>query len=279
MKRILLPTDFSTNSLHAIDYALNFFKGDEAHFVFLNIQKSSEYITDDLLTASPNSSVHEAISSDNTEKLEALEAKYREEFTSGSYTFESIFDFDVFIDAIAQIVRAKNIDLIIMGTNGASNAKEVIFGSNTLQVIRHISCPVLAIPEDFDYKTAEKVLLSIHNNEIPSRAALAPLLQLIKKHDFEIHVLGIYESGCTQSEEEELRKKLATNLPGISPIFHTMENIPAPSAIESFTQLTQTDMHAVFIKEQSFLDRLIGGTDTSKLSYHTNIPLFVLKAG
>ncbi|AVI49692.1 universal stress protein [Pukyongia salina] len=278
MKKILLPTDFSTNSVHAINFALNFFKGEEVHFVFLNIQKSSEYITDDLLTASPNSSVHEAISSDNTENLKALEAKYRDKFQDEKFTFETIFDFDVFIDAIAQIVSAKNIDLIVMGTNGASSAKEVIFGSNTLQVIRHIACPVLAIPEDFEYNTSEKVLLSIDNNEIPSRAALAPLLQLIETHDFEIHVLSIYESGCTKTEENELQKKLADRLSGLSPIFHTMENIPVPSAIESFTQLTQTDMHAVFIKEQSFLERLIGGPDKSKLSYRTNIPLLVLKA-
>ncbi|KAA3620515.1 MAG: universal stress protein, partial [Flavobacterium sp.] len=53
MKKILLPTDFSPNSLHAIDYAMNFFKGNKAHFVLLNIQKSSEYITDDLMAAGP----------------------------------------------------------------------------------------------------------------------------------------------------------------------------------------------------------------------------------
>jgi len=277
MKKILLPTDFSTNSLHAIDYAMNFFKRDEVHFVLLNIQKSSEYITDDLMAAGPGSSVHEAISGDNTAKLEALAAKYRDKFQHEKFTFETIFDFDVFIDAIAQTVSAKKIDLIIMGTNGATGAKEVIFGSNTLQVIRNIGCPVLAIPEDFEYKSIEKILLSIQNNEIPSKAALAPLFQFIEIHDFEIHVLGIYETGSTHSEEKELQKKIASLFPGTPPVYHKIENIPASMAIQSFTQLEGVDMHAVYIIEQTFLDRFLHGSDDSKLSYGTDVPLLVLK--
>ncbi|KAA3621454.1 MAG: universal stress protein, partial [Flavobacterium sp.] len=215
---------------------------------------------------------------DNTAKLEALAAKYRDKFQQEKFTFETIFDFDVFIDAIAQTVSAKNIDLIIMGTNGATGAKEVIFGSNTLQVIRNIGCPVLAIPEDFEYKPLQKVLLSVHNNQIPSRTAMAPLVQLFGMHEFEFHILGIYESGCTKDEEKELQNKITNLLPGTSPLYHKIENIPASMAIQSFTQLEGVDMHAVHIIEQSFLDRFLRGSDDSKLSYGTEVPLLVLKA-
>lgn len=34
MKNILLPTDFSANSMNAIDYAMQFFENQECHFLY-----------------------------------------------------------------------------------------------------------------------------------------------------------------------------------------------------------------------------------------------------
>ena len=52
MENILLPTDFSANSRAAIEYAFQLFKGAGKSFYFLNVQKSSEFITDDLIDSS-----------------------------------------------------------------------------------------------------------------------------------------------------------------------------------------------------------------------------------
>lgn len=277
MKNILLPTDFSPNSQHAMDYAMKYFKGTTAHFILLNIQKSSEYIMDDLISAGPGASVHEAISGDNIKQLEALVAEFRESYELENFSFETIFDFDVFIDAIAQTVKAKDIDLIVMGTNGASGAKEAIFGSNTLQVIRNINCPVMAIPEYYSFHKPDKVLLSINNNEIPSKMALVPLTEYIESHHPELHILAIYDSTCSEDEQNELQQAITDLFPETSTTYHKIEGIPVPDAIRSFTQLKPMDMHALLIKQKSFLERFLHGSDTSKISYGSDIPLMVLK--
>ena len=101
MKRILLPTDFSKNSLNAVNYAMALFKGKTCEFYFLNVQKPSEFVSSDIYTASPvDSTIYTAIAEDNKKKLNKLVAKYSKKYASESFTFEGIFDFDVFVDSL-----------------------------------------------------------------------------------------------------------------------------------------------------------------------------------
>ncbi|MBT8261234.1 MAG: universal stress protein [Bacteroidia bacterium] len=274
MKNILLPTDFSQNSYHAMDYAMKYFTGTKINFVVLNIQKSSEYIMDDLMTASPGTSVHEAISGDNTEKLRELVDRYKENYADEDFSFESIFDFDVFIDAIAQTVVSRKIDLIVMGTNGASGAREAVFGSNTLQVIRSIKCPVLAIPEDYRFQSPEKVMLTVIKERYPSSNAIQSLQQLFQLHDLQLHVVHITDNTITDRGTGEA--EISKLFPKTNISHHYLEDIPVPMAISSFTQLMKVDMHCILVEQKSFLDRFIHGSDTSRISYSTEVPLLVI---
>lgn len=61
METILLPTDFSKNSLNAIDFAMKMFKETNCTFYILNIQKASSFVSDDLMTASPSVNLYQAI--------------------------------------------------------------------------------------------------------------------------------------------------------------------------------------------------------------------------
>lgn len=274
MKNILLPTDFSENSYRAMDYAMRLFSGQSMNFTVLNIQKSSEYITDDLMAASPGSSVHEAISADNKAELDMVVERYRAEYSSEEYKIEGVFDFDVFIDGVAQTVDSREIELIVMGTNGASGTREAIFGSNTLQVIRSIKCPVLAIPEEYTYREPQQVMLTVIDEQLPSDTAINSLKKIMKLHNPQLHVLHV--SSAESSPSEDTNEKLSEIFENFDITRHNLSGIPVPMAIQSFTQLNQVDLHCLLIEQRSFLDRFIHGSDTSRISYGTQVPLLVV---
>lgn len=56
-------------------------------------------------------------------------------------------------------MKEQKIDLVVMGTKGASGVTEILIGSNTADVIEKCHCPVLAIPAESDFKTPTKVVL------------------------------------------------------------------------------------------------------------------------
>lgn len=273
MKNILLPTDFSDNSRNAIIYALDLFRGQEVTFHFLNVQKPAEYTTDDLILASSEATIFEAVIHDNKTRLKSFVTEFKEAYSEEKYTFEDSVDFDALTDAIKQIIAGKDIDLIIMGTNGATGASEVLFGSNTLKVIRKVDYPVLAIPEGYKFTKMDNVLFSTHTcKDLQDDKAKAfrdiadifkPLLHILKiktgeesTHNCDTCLLGILKTDKFKS--------------------YNVRGVPAPMAIDTFVQLVDVDMHAHFVERRSFLDRFIFGSETAKISYKTRKPLLLL---
>lgn len=274
MKHILLPTDFSENSMNAMDYAMQLFKGETCHFYLLNVQKSSGYITDDLLTADTNGSIYNAIASDNKKQLHTLLESFKKKYPEPNYHWHSLFDYDGFTAAVNQVISTKNIDLIVMGTNGATGAKETLFGSNTLQVVRNVKCPVLIIPEEYTFTALSSILFSIAHCKELKQEAVKILKYLTKRYDAMLHILNIHQN--RNEPEHENDSSLSSVLENLVYKEYTMKGIPIPFAVESFEQLIPVEMHVMFTPKESFLDRFLFGSDTTRISYRSNVPLLFL---
>jgi len=275
MKNILLPTDFSKNSLNAIDYAMQFFENWECDFYILNVEKVSAYISDDLISGSSTDTIYDSIATDNTKLINKLIKKLSKDYKSQSYTFHSLFDYDDFVSAVDQAVRSNAIDLIIMGSNGATGAKETIFGSNTLQIIRNLECPTLTIPEQYKYTTIESALFSTQRCEDFSYRGIKIFNELLDIQQCDLKVLEVdYDAGiATKKVNNDCLRKLFPNHPYT---YFYLNTDPGLTAVNTATQLLKVDLHAAFIEDETFLERLIFGSETSKLASGTIIPLLFL---
>ncbi len=274
MKTILLPTDFSDNSRNAIVYALELFRGKTMTFHFLNVQKPSEYTTDDLILSPPGDSIFDTVIHDNKTRLKTFVAELKEQYSNEDYSFEQSVDYDALTDAIKQLIEAKEVDLIIMGTNGATGAREVLFGSNTLNVIRKVDTPVLAIPEGYVFSKMDSVLFSTGSCKDLEHENSKPFKGLMKLFNPLVHVLKI-KSGTVSTHNCDtcLIGMLKTN----NFKSYTVKGVPAPMVIDTFVQLHDIDLHAMFVERQSFLDRFIFKSNAAKkISYKTRKPLLLM---
>ena len=152
MKRILLPTDFSENAYNAISYALHFFKDEKCHFILLNTLYNSDYII--------YSSLNTLYENNSLKKLEQLRKHIVTEFNNPNHEFESVSSFNMLYQEIEERAKNKEIDLIVMGTNGASGGEEILFGTHTVHAIQIAKCPLLAIPSNYKYKELEHILFA-----------------------------------------------------------------------------------------------------------------------
>ncbi len=275
MKNILLLTDFSKNAKNAMNYALAFFKGSAHHFFILNIQKVSNYTTGDLMSATPNSTVYDSIIKNPKAAIKKMIDTLQKEYIDEQYTFDGICDYDAFISAVNQTVKSKKIDLIVMGTNGATGAAEVVFGSNTINVIRNINCPVLAIPQEYTFSIPRTVLFATDSNEKFTEKSLKPLLFIVSKFNTEVQILTLENDGDIDSLKEK-KKKMNTFFKGYNYSFHSIENVPIDIAIDSFVQIKNVDITAKIINKESFFKRLISGSTTDEITYKSRVPLLIM---
>ncbi|WP_271424993.1 universal stress protein [Aequorivita sinensis] len=274
MKNILLPTDFSKNSKNAIEYSLKLFEGETVTFHILNSQKPTGYITADVLYGAAGDSVYDGILNDNKKELEKLIRHCESLSENENFTFVPKIDFDNIVDAVNQAVSLNNIELIIMGTNGATGAEEVVFGSNTLKLIRKANCPVLAIPEGYVYNKIESVLLSVNYQYELKTDALGVILDIVRKHDSTLKILEIEENNV---EVNSPKGNYIDLFIGINIERFCIKNIPSAVAIDAFTQLIPVQLHAMFVERKSLLDRFIFGSETSKISYSSKVPLLIFR--
>ncbi|WP_034923781.1 universal stress protein [Gillisia sp. CAL575] len=276
MKNILLPTDFSENSLNAIHYALEFLKGNSCNFYILNVQKSSDFLSADLVAAAPEASVYEAITNDNKKDLKELIKSLKLQFLQEDFTYKPVFDFDNLVHAINETLATHKIDLIVMGTNGTTNAREILFGSNTIRVIRKIKCPVLVIPESFKFSKIENVLFSTFRSEDFNTAGITILKEIISRHEPKVTVMELNNNPIT-TEDKKDDTRVRKVFKDIKYNFSVVNRIPAAMAISTVTQLLHIDLHAMFLdEEESFLERFIFGSERTKMSYASNVPLLIL---
>ncbi len=145
MKKILVPTDFSDNAYSALYYATRLFKNEPCRFYILNTLDP-----DSVLVTSKKD--HQLVNESKERLTEVFHTIVRdtEDF---DHSFEIISTTEKLLDTIEETVKNKGIDIIVMGTKGATGAKGLFIGSNTANIIQKIKCcPVLAVPDEFNFE-------------------------------------------------------------------------------------------------------------------------------
>ena len=149
MKRILIPTDFSEQAENALKVAAQMAKknGSEIYVLNslelpLNLSKSGSS------GAMPESLFFIKLAEKHFEKL------LKKPYLNGLLIHETIIGHGEIYNDVSEVVKEKDIDLIIMGSHGINGFMEMFIGSNTEKVVRTSKIPVLVIKnEHLEFKT------------------------------------------------------------------------------------------------------------------------------
>jgi nucleotide-binding universal stress UspA family protein len=274
MKNILLLTDFSENSINAIHYALQLFEDEVCNFYLLNVQSSGSYMSDDLVLAG-NQSLYDSIVKKTKHKLDKLIVELESEFKNDKFNFQILVDYDALPEAINQIKTTKIIDLIVMGTNGVTGAKEVVFGSNTINVIRKVDCPTLVIPKGFKYRTPKDILLPLDLLDALSGKAFNNVIKFAKRFSKKLHLLRVKPYNEDSKEEKKDKKNITTLLTDVEHEYHVITNVPMAYTVDCYTQSHPIDLTTLLVQNESIFERFFIGSSTTKISNSIRVPLLI----
>ncbi|WP_369994309.1 universal stress protein [Winogradskyella sp.] len=139
MKKIIVPIDFSEHSEYALETAASIAKKFNSDVYVLHMLQLSNAI----ITASADSLNEEAVFYLKLAE-QKMETFLDRPYLKGVNVIPVVKHFMVFKE-INELVKAQDADLIVMGSHGASGAKEVFIGSNAEKVVRHAEIPVLIV--------------------------------------------------------------------------------------------------------------------------------------
>jgi nucleotide-binding universal stress UspA family protein len=181
------------------------------------------------------------------------------------------------LDETDKIADDENIDIIVMGTHGKANDKKLTFGSHTLQVLRYVSCPVLAIPENYEYKQPKHILFPT-NYLIPyKRRELKLLCEMVSPYGAEIDMLYISKSNTLSLRQEDNQNFIKEELCKNKVNFITLNAKSITKTIYKYLKENTIDMLVMVNTRHSFLENILFQTTIDKVSLNVGIPFLALQ--
>ena len=277
MISILLPTDFSKNSMNAINYALEFFKYQKTQFYFMHAYRNEFYDHDDLVSREIFDDVLNKVKNESHNNLENLLKNVKEIAPNPRFTYHIISAYSTLVEEANLITDSKNIDLIVMGTKGKSNERHIIFGSQTFQVLKYVQCPILAIPSNYT-NTQPKHILFPTNYLMPyKRRELKLLSDLAKSYRSKIDVLYISKSSKLSIRQEDNQSFIKDTLRDNEVSFCHRDNKKIADTIKTYIKEKNIDIITMVNTQHSFLEDMLFPTTIDKVSIGLEIPLLAMQ--
>ncbi len=277
MKHILIPTDFSENAWNAITYGISLHKKTKCTFYLVNIHPITAHSGGEAAMFVAPEILEESILSENKEKMNKLLHRIERLPVNTRHTFFTEVLYGFFTDYIKEEVHTKNIDLIIMGTKGASGLKAASMGSNTGNVITKVPCAVLAVPENATYSRPKEVGFPTDYILGYDTKVLANIKDLVMLHKSVLRVLHVStkEENLTQTQAKN-QEFLKAYFSGTECTFHTLMGKKLDVAIQHFVESRDLDIIIMVAKNLNFLERILFRPTVEKISYHTTVPFLVI---
>ena len=273
----MLPTDFSKNATNAIHYALQLFNDEKCTFYLFN-SYAPPVNTGTTMRASSAMEVVLDISKENSKKdLESTLETLLKTYSNPLHTYQTVSRYDYFLGAVKDAVKEFSIDLIVMGTKGASGLKEVVMGSNTAEIIGYSNCHVLAVPEGARFKPLQEIAFVTNFDFYFNKWEVTPLTELARKFNASIKIMNVDEKrkGLTE-DQKAVKNHLENLLKGYNHEIFTLSGANVDTATRLFTQSRNIDLITMVTRKYSFFERLFHKPKAEEISYHTSIPLLVL---
>lgn len=276
MKRILLPTDFSNNAYNAIVYTLKLMKDEVCEFYLLHTYTPPMVSAGSMLDSYSALTFQKIAEENAIKKLDALEQNIKADFPNINHTFTAVTSFNLLILEMKSIVEEFDIDFVVMGTQGATGAKEVFIGTQTMYAIKQMKIPVLAVPEKFPYEAPKEIIFPTDFKLDKNNKYLALLKQICTSHISRLHILNAYYG--TPLTEEQLDTKAFIDAFFIenAHLFHIAEGMDVIDAITKFQISVKINFIVMIHNKHHFLENLLFKPVINQVVYHTNVPFLVI---
>ena len=278
MKKIAILTDFSDNAWNALFTGLKLHEGKEVLFYIIHFFEPSYADVLGKKSKERLAVLYESLSKHSIAQLNAIEEYLKLHHKDPLHQFKTVSQGDDLIDGLKEFLKKNHVDLIVMGTRGATKSREVFMGSNAVKVARKIeNYPILAVPEKHDFKDLSTIVFPTEFSHTYAGKELTPLIELAKEWNSELIVLQVTQRPTlseAQWENKEILKKEFCNL---KIDFRSTElQISIKESIKKAVENTGADLIAMIKYSHTFFERLTREPVIKKMTFQTRIPMLIL---
>ena len=275
MKKILVPTDFSSCAEKAFSFALEIARRSEAEIMLLHVcdlfdtrlSKNKDLLTE-----------HNRFV---TSEVQGKPEKYKVAAAAANVSLTVMIYSGQPVQTIVAIAEESGAELIVLGTLGASGIRTALQGTTATRVLKKATVPVITVPCQYEWKVPERILIA--SNDEKTESYIDPVFRLADvfasrvysitiSHESEDAIQVMEHSRLVENLAEHVRTHYAQK---VQHIHLTGDNFY--QVMEEFISMEKIDMLVMFTHERSIIENIFNASRTRRMAYHTTIPLMSIK--
>ncbi|WP_235296425.1 universal stress protein [Portibacter marinus] len=268
LTKILVPIDFSENSLNAFNYALGLAKeiGAEIELLYVNhpspMVVDGQILVDDVTVANRKYNLHRIVE------------KTRKELERQRVDKEFVMIRDTYMMGLAAdkiIEKSKDKDLVILGNTGESASKKIL-GSVSLKVSSHGHCPAMFIPPNLKYSGLKKIVYAYAPTSYDQKV-LKSIAKLARKFESEIHIIHVDDG--TKYEPYDISSYVSHMYEDIQFICEEVQATNVSSGVNNYAENIKADLIILSKKKKKLLEQIIQKSQTKSTLMKSQTPIMV----
>lgn len=264
--KILIPIDFTKDSLLAFNYAHNIYGSYGVKYFFINIPKIRQ----------AGSTIFFDLNHDYLKlqkgKMDELLADLRNQYVDCNLS--GLVSAGTMVDNLLEKAEDLEVDLIVMATNGADEPGESFTGTNASQIVGYTRIPLLIVPNGFEPQPPGNVVFCIDKTKYVNESAVEPLLNIVQKGDANLSLLHVLSDESNKIEFNELPKILLEQASQRQEIL----GLDIEARIIEFVDENNIDLLVLLKHERSFFERLFHYSVSKDITTRTTSPILILRS-
>lgn len=273
MKTIIVPTDFSPVATNALHYAVDMAKKIQASLLLLHIYQVPVSFTDAPIVLVSIEDLRKAAE----ERIHKLKGEV-DHLTSGSIKIYTETRLGNVSDELENVCNKINPFAVVMGTKGSTGMERVLFGSNTLTAIRHLTWPVICVPPGKIFGHGiKRIGFACDFKNVVETTPTKFIKEFVKTFDAELHVLNV-NVGVQGPDEEKPEQSvlLQTMLEEIKPEYHFIQHHDIEDAVNEFADGNNLDLVISIPKKHKLLENIFQSSSSKQLVYQSHVPVMCI---
>jgi len=223
--------------------------------------------------------LYEAAKKEAKEGMERLVEILKLHPDNDKHTIHTMVAFNSLSEAIRNVIEQKDIDIIVMGTKGVTDAKARIFGTNTVSVMEKIKeCPVIAVPSGYFPEPPKEIVFPTDYKAHFKKRELDYLMEIAMLHGSKIDILHIDKNkdGKLNKMEESNKQLLLDILEGTDNEVHFLSDVKLSKGINLFVESKHCDMIVFMNRKHLFFGSILSNPLVKEIGYNPKVPILEL---
>lgn len=275
MKKILVPCDFSDSAIQAFKFAVEIANQSKGEIALLNVVELP-VIHENVMM--PTFSFEDTYLKEMKDRADVDFAKMKSKWAKDGPKVSTHVEYGAPTPTISQFIKEKKIDLVIMGTKGASGLKEFFVGSNTEKVVRWSPVPVISLKKSVKASSIKNIVFpsTLHEDE-EELTMRVKALQNFFKAKLNIIYVNTPANFRTDVITRNMMKDYAKRFMLKDYTLNIFNDLNEESGVAHFVNEIKGDMIAMSTHGRKGLNHLMSGSIAEDMVNHLELPIWTWK--